>query len=665
MLGGLARLLTALSEDKPVLIVLDDAHLADASSWAALSYLAHQLVASPILVLLVARSVELAQDPAGSAVVMALEQESLLRRERLGPLDRAGLAELATDVLARPATGGLTQFLMERSRGVPLFALALLRALDAEGADLAAPVLKSLPEDLSGYVRRQLAVLCDADLRTVELLAVLGKRVDFEVLTTLSPQLEGELIDSVGRLVRQELVVEEERGAVLEYELAHPLIQEAVYLTIGGARRQAVHRAIARTLVAAGRPDQAAAHFVRSARAGDDEAIEVLRVALSGAERRDDHRQALGLLDALLVLLPAGDRRWLDIADVMAWQTGWVIDHRADIGFETALKAMRRIESALDGSSSVARRAAVKCHLGSFLVWGAGETSSGRDLIEEAVALFEQSGERRAALLARNELGYVLAISGDHDGLGAVAQSVLDAAVSGADRLVELQALCAWAHGLVWGGRLVEARAVIDQALRIAKEDRNLYRVSYLLAQRGYERALSGDLSAARELMESGRDANVAFLDTHLPDYASFTAWLGGRLTEGVEQGRAARAWEGGHVSRRRVFGACFAGLCALELGADEEPAGLAAAMRAVFGGRDWWFHSALPDWLDASILMAAGNAAPAADLLAGAVAVTSRNGTHLWSSFLLAELAEAAVAAGDATPLAQASARCRPRAAA
>lgn len=653
VLGALARLLRALSSEHPLVVALDDVHLADSSSWAALSYLTHQLARSPILVLLAARSVELQQDRAASDVVMALQQEGLLRREPLGTLSPGDLGELAAETLGHPSSEGLTRFLFERSRGVPLFALSLLRAVLEEGADLSTPVLKSLPEDLTGYVHRQVAQLPATARQTIELLAVVGKRTDYETLMTLSSCAEDELVETLGHLVRQQLISEQEQGPLLHYELAHPLVQEAVYRGIGGARRQSLHQAMARMLVASDRLGAAAAHFARSARPGDDEAIEVLRVALARAEGRDDHREALALLEALLDIVPAGDRRWLEIAEVMAWQTGWVIDHRADIGFETALRAMHRIDLLLDGSTSASRRGAAKFHLGTFLVWGAGDVASGRPLVEEAVALFESTEETRSALLARIELGYVRAIGGDHDGLGEAALQVL--ADAGDDAVVRLQALSALAHELVWAAKLVEARPIIEEALQLAQEAHNRYRVSYLLAQLGYERALSGDQLQARKLFDLARDANSAHLDTHLPDYACFSAWLAGRLSVGIGWGREALAWDGGRISRRRGFGACFAALCALETGSDDEPAGLAVTMRAAFDGGDWWFHSALPDWLDASIQAVAGNHAAALELLERALRRTSRSGAHLWSAFLLAEIAETALETAEPRPLEQA----------
>ena len=79
VLAGLAMLLGALSEELPVVVVLDDVHLADGSSWEALSYLARNLDRCRVLLVLAARPVELGE-PRPRRDRLALEQDERLRR---------------------------------------------------------------------------------------------------------------------------------------------------------------------------------------------------------------------------------------------------------------------------------------------------------------------------------------------------------------------------------------------------------------------------------------------------------------------------------------------------------------------------------------------------------------------------------------------------------
>jgi predicted ATPase len=123
VLAALANLLATLSLRSTLVVVLDDVHLADGSSWEALHFLAGSLAESRILLVLTARPAELFDDAVGTSVVHALEQEGVLARRTLGPLSASGMRELAHGVIGDHVPRALVDWLMDRSRGVPLFAL--------------------------------------------------------------------------------------------------------------------------------------------------------------------------------------------------------------------------------------------------------------------------------------------------------------------------------------------------------------------------------------------------------------------------------------------------------------------------------------------------------------------------------------------------------------
>jgi hypothetical protein len=75
LMEGLAVLLERLAGQAPVVAVLDDVHLADASSWETLAYLARNLAGSRLLVVAAARPGELAENRGATQVLLGLEQE--------------------------------------------------------------------------------------------------------------------------------------------------------------------------------------------------------------------------------------------------------------------------------------------------------------------------------------------------------------------------------------------------------------------------------------------------------------------------------------------------------------------------------------------------------------------------------------------------------------
>ncbi|MGH9042532.1 MAG: AAA family ATPase, partial [Acidimicrobiia bacterium] len=177
LLESLGSLLRNLSRQRPVVLVLDDVHRADPSSWEALHYLALHYPRSPVLVLATARAGELADQPLAVRVLLDLEQQGTLRRVPVEPLDVAELREMTGDVLGTQAGEDVVDWVVERSRGNALFAVGLLRSLREEGGAVR-PGLRLLPEELTERVRARVGFL-DADAHGVlEMLAVAGGRVE-------------------------------------------------------------------------------------------------------------------------------------------------------------------------------------------------------------------------------------------------------------------------------------------------------------------------------------------------------------------------------------------------------------------------------------------------------------------------------------------------------
>ena len=151
-----------------------------------------------------------------------------------------------------------------------------------------------------------------------------------------------------------------------------------IYQQISGARKRVLHRQAARSLLESGRLAEAALHFARAAQPGDAEAVRVLLDAMRQAEQREAFRESLDLLSELVDILPPADPRWLDVLEAMYWQAEWVVDHRAETGAETAIRALRAIDGLLADSADAARRATVKFRPGQLPGLGHRRPAGGR-----------------------------------------------------------------------------------------------------------------------------------------------------------------------------------------------------------------------------------------------------------------------------------------------
>lgn len=648
VLEGLAMLTANLARTRPLTLFLDDVHDADDASWEALSYVLRALPDERLLVVIAARPAELGARAIAEDLVLALEQEGVLRRVTLQPLGTGELTELSCAMLDRASVPDtLVSWLAESSRGVPLFAVGLLRALIDEGGDVAAPHLRHVPEGLGDRVRARLRQLDEPTLATLETLAVVGRNVDHGDLVHLAAR-PGERLDGIlERLVRAGLVAEEERGATLTYEIAHPLVQEVIYGGIGGARRRSMHRLVGRTLLRWERLSEAAPHFARSASAGDAEAVEVICCAIGQAEQRELHGEAIALLDLLVDVLPHGDERWLQVLDVMRWDAEWVFDHRADVAALSAIRAMREIDAVLEGSGDDERQAGVQLRLASFEAWGAGDIEAGERHARRAIELFDRAGRLDGRRIAEHELAWHAGLRGDPVSQESGARAVIVAAEAAGDRVMVMQALGSLMTALWYVGRMEEARAALLRSVEIAEEDGKLYRLSWNLSELAWVEADLGRIDEVPAILARGRAVNPGFRESLLLETSSFLAWMAGDLEAAIGFALETGAHNRAGLSLRRAWAMAIASRAAAEMGRFVDARRM-LARADVYRGRPFvGLHSQVP-WSAGVLARLEGRPREALAPLRAAADDYSDPLASVDAMFVLVDLVDAAAAAGE-----------------
>jgi len=567
LLEGITVLLENLAADAPVVVVLDDIHQADASSLDALSYLAANLGDAPVLVVLAARPGELAEHPLANRVLLPLEQDGVLTRLPLVPLDEEEIRALAASVLQSAPPPALVPWLQARSRGNPLFALGLVRALLDEGADLAAPRLRRVPEDLADRVRALLATLDPRALTVMELLAVLGRPATIEELGSLSTKSPEDLSLALDELMRHRTVTEEERGGEPAFAVAHPLIQETIYASVGTPRRRLLHREIGRALLAAGRPAEAAPHFTRSASRGDGEAIEALRQALREAEDRRAFREALAMLAGLVEMLPEGDERWIEVGQVLSGEAEWAqypTSSRPDV--ELAIRALRAMDTVLARSGETHRRGILQLRLSHLLCWGIGDPVTAESAATEAVHLFEVAGDDSKVLQARHEAAWARGLGGDMQRQAAEAAAIVEAASSGGEEFLEILALSAEANALIFVARLAESEQSIRRAIALAPSRMGRPPTQWR-AVLSLGLAFQGRIAEATQELEGARAADPAFAASSVLEIGAMVSTIAGDVPRALGWAEETIAWNPGPLTAQQAVGLPFPALMAVEAG--------------------------------------------------------------------------------------------------
>lgn len=646
----LGHVLRRLASSSPVLVVLDDAHLADGSSWNALERLARDLADSPVLVVLTARPPELNDVALARDVLARLGDEVVVQRVAVPPLEAAQVEELARALVGPDGVGdSLVDWIMARSWGNPLYAIGLLRALVDEGADLSAPSLHALPEGLSERIRSRLARLDRSAAALLELLAVFGRAATAAEIVWTSDLLLPDLIAPLEALIDAGLVIERDRhGRDLTYDVTHPMVSQAVYHGTTGVRRRVYHRSIAKHLRATGRLAESSSHLARGADLGDAEAVDALQSALQEAGRLGAYPEAHAILGALANVLPPRDERWLRAFDALSDEAQWILDHRGDVDAEPCIRAMQAMDALLAGGGDLVRRGIVKLRLASLYSYGIGDTERAASVAADALSLFEVSGDKARALLAKIELAAHHNVVGDLRGLENAAALLLDEAEEIGDPLLLMHVTGWLALGRSFSGEFAEANQLFRRSTQIATENDESFHRTWSQSIHATNLTMQGDVNGALALVRQVEQEGARLGESIFHECASIPHWAAGQFAESLKHVESAVNWHQGRLAKRRGFALPFGAMAAAELGDPDTAQRLLRIARSLYRDANFVVHRDLTVWaesvaagLDGDLQTALQHAMRASDAL---LQVRCR----AYAGPALAEVAEIAADVGD-----------------
>ncbi|MEV4031635.1 helix-turn-helix transcriptional regulator [Streptomyces umbrinus] len=330
----LHRLWTGQQEHAPLVVVVDDAHLADVASLRAIRSAMRRMSEARVLVVLCARDgvAEVAEVPEASPAVQPDEERPLpmlgaleflddFRDDaiRPGPLDPEAVRTLAHDLCGLTLDLPGSRRLCRHTRGNPRYAGQLLRELPHETWTDWQPELPA-PERYASAVRHRLTH-CGATTRALlEACAVLGAGASLSLATALA-EIDDPL-PAVDEACTAGLVSATTTPGRMQLSFVHPLVRATVLTGIGMTRRAALHsraaeitgdqgsrlaHRVAATTVADEALAQALDRYAADrARAGEwatvaDTLVQASRLSPGHAERQDR------LLRAVDAMIGAGD----------------------------------------------------------------------------------------------------------------------------------------------------------------------------------------------------------------------------------------------------------------------------------------------------------------------------------------------------------------------
>jgi class 3 adenylate cyclase/predicted ATPase len=417
LFAALLAQLEGLAAQKPVLMILEDAHWLDPTSLELFSLTVDRLARLRVLLVVTYRP-EFTPPWGGQPHV------TTLTLNRLGRRHGAALIESVTH--GRPLPVMVIEQILARTDGVPLFVEELTKAVLESGlledqGDRYALVGGLPPLAIPSTLHDSLLARLDrlAPVKEVaQIGAAIGREFSHELLAAVAPLGDRELRDAVSRLVEAELIFRRGTPPQATYTFKHALVQDAAYQSLLKSRRQQLHARIVSVLrerfpeAVAAEPELMARHCTEAGLA--TEAVPYLVKAGRQALRRSANAEAVEHLSkglALLQALPAGSDQEAAELDLLVALGPPLI---AIKGFtdpeveKTYLRARALCQKLGDATQLVP----VLVGLANIHLLRA-ELRQARELGEECLALAQEHDEPAAQIAAHRMLGAALHFLGD------------------------------------------------------------------------------------------------------------------------------------------------------------------------------------------------------------------------------------------------------------
>jgi len=535
------------TEQKPVLLIVEDLQWLDPSTLEFLTLVVDQVATMNLFVVLTFR-------PTFRPPWTLHDHVNHLTLSRLPPHQTALMVERVAGGKTLPPT--VRQELVAKTDGVPLFVEELTKMVLESGwlrempdrYELQGPLPPlAIPSTLHDSLTARLDRLAAAK-PLAQLGATIGRQFSYELLRAVSPMSEAALQQALEQLVETELVYQRGLPPQATYIFKHILIQEAAYQSLVRSARYYYHQCIARVLseqfpeLVEMQPELLAHHYTEAGLT--EQAIVYWQRAGQRAADRSANIEAIEHLSKglrLLKTLPVSPQRIQQELSLQFALGSPLLMLKGDRAQEVE-QAYRRAEELCGQIEDSPERCAALAGVWRFHL-GQGRLHVCRELAEQCFALAQRLGEPGIVQEANAILGSTLFYVGElsaararlEEGITLYDPRQLPFRATSGGRDPMVGCLC-WAAWTLWllgypDGALTRMR----EALTLARQLAHTYSLAFALY-------FSSTLHMWRREVDLVKDASDAVMS--LARDHGFVRWLGGGLIKQgwiqVEQGTAA-----------------------------------------------------------------------------------------------------------------------------
>ena len=267
---AVAGWICGLSNEAPVVLVVDDAHWAQQPTLFMLRHLARRVGTSRVLVVVTYRDTDVDRGHPLSAVIGDLRRDHNVERLSLGGLDRGEVAEFVEAAAGHELderAQELAAAIHDETEGNPFFVSEVIRNLAESGAvyqrdgrwTYSGDVGEiGVPEGVRDVIGRRLDRLSPVANDILGIASVVGHDFALDVIERAEPG-DVDVIAALEEGIAAAIISEAGAGPALRYRFTHALVRALLYDELSTARRIRLHARVAKALEETANTDDNAA----------------------------------------------------------------------------------------------------------------------------------------------------------------------------------------------------------------------------------------------------------------------------------------------------------------------------------------------------------------------------------------------------------------------
>ncbi len=248
------------SQTQPLILVLEDLHWADTATVQVIHFLSRNISCMRVMIVGTYRPEDISFEVAEGLYhplfdsLRSMRRESLFTEIPLAELSAGDIDELLNKILGGRVHRKVLEEVMREGEGNPLFTIECVHNLLTHGQIRSeagvwsfAGELVSVPSTVKDVVMRRVERLPRTTRRVLEAASVIGLSFEPKVLASLMNMRQMDLLEVLEEADRSHAMVKVGDGRVT---FAHENLQRVIYDSMTEARRNEIHREVARILEA-------------------------------------------------------------------------------------------------------------------------------------------------------------------------------------------------------------------------------------------------------------------------------------------------------------------------------------------------------------------------------------------------------------------------------